>query len=106
MQKTRVSYSFPCIFEDWDTVLVILYISKFAEFSVCTVNYGPSFFPSILYGPSARRTGRKAMEKNENPQYFVKFAFLYHAVAVAALSGISHMGVGPHMIPILSLFIT
>ena len=38
-----------------------------AEFSVRTVNYGPSvFFPSI-YGPSAKRAGHKSMEKNENP---------------------------------------
>ena len=35
-----------------------------AKFSVRTVNYGPSFFPSI-YGPSAKRTGHKSMEKNE-----------------------------------------
>ena len=32
-----------------------------AEFSVRTVNYGPSFFPSI-YGPSAKRAGHKSME--------------------------------------------
>ena len=37
-----------------------------AEFSVRTVNYGPSFFPSI-YGPSAKRLGHKSMEKNEDP---------------------------------------
>ena len=37
-----------------------------AEFSVRTVNYGPSFFPSI-YGPSATRAGHKSMEKNEDP---------------------------------------
>ena len=37
-----------------------------AEFSVRTVNYGPSFFPSI-YGPSAKRAGHKSMEKNEDP---------------------------------------
>ena len=37
-----------------------------AEFSVRTVNYGPSFFPSI-YGPSAKRGGHKSMEKNEDP---------------------------------------
>ena len=35
-----------------------------AEFSVRTVNYGPSFFASI-YGPSARRAGHKSMGKNE-----------------------------------------
>ena len=35
-----------------------------AEFSVRTVNYGPSFFPSI-YGPRASRLGHKSMEKNE-----------------------------------------
>ena len=33
-----------------------------AEFSVCTVNYGPSFFPSI-HGRSAKRAGHKSMEK-------------------------------------------
>ena len=33
-----------------------------AEFSVCAVNYGPSFFPSI-YGPSAKRAGHKSMKK-------------------------------------------
>ena len=35
-----------------------------AEFSVRTVNYGSSFFPSI-YGPSAKRAGHKSTEKNE-----------------------------------------
>ena len=33
-----------------------------AEFSVRTVNYGPSFFPS-----SAKRAGHKSMRKNEDP---------------------------------------
>ena len=33
-----------------------------AEFSVRSVNYGPSVFPSI-YGPSASRLGHKSMEK-------------------------------------------
>ena len=33
-----------------------------AEFSVRTVNYGPSFFASI-YGPSVKRAGHKSMEK-------------------------------------------
>ena len=37
-----------------------------AEFSVRTVIYEPSFFPSI-YGPSAKRAGHKSMEKNEDP---------------------------------------
>ena len=37
-----------------------------AEFSVRTLNYGPSFFPSI-YGPSAKHAGHKSMEKNEDP---------------------------------------
>ena len=37
-----------------------------AEFSVRTVNYRPSFFPSI-YDPSAKRAGHKSMEKNEDP---------------------------------------
>ena len=37
-----------------------------AEFSVRTVNYGPSYFPSI-YGPSAKRAGHKLMGKNEDP---------------------------------------
>ena len=37
-----------------------------AEFSVRTVNYGPSFFPSI-YGPSAKRAGHKSMGKNDDP---------------------------------------
>ena len=37
-----------------------------AEFSVRTVNYGRSFFPSI-YVPSAKHTGHKSMEKNEDP---------------------------------------
>ena len=37
-----------------------------AEFSVRTVNHGPSFFPSI-YGPRAKRAGHKSMEKNEDP---------------------------------------
>ena len=36
-----------------------------AEFSVRTVNYGPSFFASI-YGPSAKRAGHKSMQKNED----------------------------------------
>ena len=35
-----------------------------AEFSVRTVNYGPSFFASI-YGPSASRLGHKSMGKND-----------------------------------------
>ena len=45
------------------------FVSKYlllAEFLVRTVNYGPSFFPSI-YGPSAKRAGHKSMEKNEDP---------------------------------------
>ena len=33
-----------------------------AEFSVCAVNYGPSFFP-LIYGPSAKRAGHKSMKK-------------------------------------------
>ena len=37
-----------------------------AEFSVRTVNYGPSFFPSN-YGPSVKRAGHKSMGKNEDP---------------------------------------
>ena len=37
-----------------------------AEFSVHTVNYGPSYFPSI-YGPRASRLGHKLMGKNEDP---------------------------------------
>ena len=37
-----------------------------AEFSVRTVNYRPSFFPSI-YGPSVKHTGHKSMEQNEDP---------------------------------------
>ena len=37
-----------------------------AEFSVRTVNYGPTLFPSI-YDPSASRLGHKSMEKNEDP---------------------------------------
>ena len=37
-----------------------------AEFSVRTVNYGPSFFPSIN-DQSAKRAGHKSMEKNEDP---------------------------------------
>ena len=39
-------------------------------FSVRTVNYGPSSFPSI-YGPRASRLGHKSMEKNSvrNLQY-------------------------------------
>ena len=41
-----------------------------AEFSVRTVNYGPSFFPSI-YGPSAKRAGHKSMGKNEANKMFI-----------------------------------
>ena len=39
-------------------------------FSVRTVNYGLSFFPSI-YGPSTKRAGHKLMEKTRfrNLQY-------------------------------------
>ena len=39
-------------------------------FSVHTVNYGPSFFPSI-YGPRSSHLGHKSMEKNlvRNLQY-------------------------------------
>ena len=37
-----------------------------AEFSVRTVNYRPSFFPSI-YGPRAKRAGHKSMEKKQGP---------------------------------------
>ena len=37
-----------------------------AEFSVRTVNYGPSFFPSI-YGLSVKHAGHKSMEKHEDP---------------------------------------
>ena len=37
-----------------------------AEFSVRTVNYEPSFFPSIC-GLSAKRAGHKSMGKNEDP---------------------------------------
>ena len=41
-----------------------------AEFSVRTVNYGPSFFP-LIYGPSAKRAGHKSMKKKRirNLQY-------------------------------------
>ena len=42
-----------------------------AEFSVRTVHYEPSFFPSI-YGPSAKRAGHKSMEKNEDPSFKVR----------------------------------
>ena len=50
---------------DYDNKYLLL-----AEFSVRTVNYGPSFFPSI-YGPRASRLGHKSMEKNSvrNLQY-------------------------------------
>ena len=37
-----------------------------AEFSDRTVNYGRSFFPSI-YDSSAKPSGHKSMEKNEEP---------------------------------------
>ena len=37
-----------------------------AKFSVHTVNYGPSFFPSI-YGPSAKCAGHKSMKKQRGP---------------------------------------
>ena len=49
-----------------DNVLWILGSSDkyllLAEFSVRTVNYGLSFFPSI-YGPGAKCVGHKSMEK-------------------------------------------
>ena len=41
-----------------------------AEFSVRTVNYRPTFFPST-YGPSAKRVGHKLMEKNEANKMFI-----------------------------------
>ena len=45
----------------WRNIYLLL-----AEFSVGTVKYEPSFFPSI-YGPGAKRAGHKSMEKNEDP---------------------------------------
>ena len=54
LQIVRLRAELPCIY-------LLL-----AEFSVRTVNYGPSCFPSI-YGPSAKRAGHKSMEKNEDP---------------------------------------
>ena len=45
--------------------IIVLIIDKYlllAKFSVRTVNYGLSFFPSI-YGPRASRLGHKSMEK-------------------------------------------
>ena len=38
--------------------------NSFHRPSVLTVNYGPSFFPSI-YGPNVKRAGYKLREKNE-----------------------------------------
>ena len=48
---------------------VCIYL-KLAEFSVRTVNYEPSFLPSI-YDPRASRLGHKSMEKTRirNLQY-------------------------------------
>ena len=40
-----------------------------AEFSVRTVNYGPSFFPIDLFALGAMH---KSMEKNEDPQSKVR----------------------------------
>ena len=37
-----------------------------AEFSVHTVNYGPSFFP-LIYALSAKRASHKSLEKTEDP---------------------------------------
>ena len=37
-----------------------------AEFSVHTVNYGPSFFP-LIYGLSAKHASHKSLEKTEDP---------------------------------------
>ena len=45
----------------WQNLYLLL-----AELLVRTVNYRPSFFPSI-YGPSVKRAGHKSMEKNEDP---------------------------------------
>ena len=47
-------------------ILLYTYIPLISRILVRTVNYGPSFFPSI-YGPSAKRAGHKSMEKNEDP---------------------------------------
>ena len=41
------------------------------EFKVRTVEYGPTFFPSI-YGPSAKCTGPKSTGKNEDPYFIVR----------------------------------
>ena len=47
--------------------VAVLYVpGLLAEFSVRTVDYGPSFLPSI-YGPNAKRAGHKSMGKNEDP---------------------------------------
>ena len=58
--KVRVfgTQKWPIIISDGSERVYLL----LAEFSVRTVNYGPSFFPSI-YGPSAKRAGHKSMEK-------------------------------------------
>ena len=49
-----------------------------AEFSVCTVNYGPSIFPSI-YGPSAKREGHKSIE-NKTPKVVSVDALVYGSI--------------------------
>ena len=35
------------------------------EFEVCTVSYGPSFFP-LIYDPSAKRAGHTSTGQNED----------------------------------------
>ena len=62
----NLSFCFKC--PDTGTVQILGNILHLllAEFSVRTVNYGASFFPSI-YGPNAKRAGHKSMETNEDP---------------------------------------
>ena len=49
-----------------DTNMAVMTYLLLTEFEVCTVSYGPSFFP-LIYGPSAKRAGHKSTGKNEDP---------------------------------------
>ena len=50
-------------------------LTLFTVLSVRTVNYGPSFFPSI-YGPNVKRAGYKLMEKTKYLLYYLLFGGL------------------------------
>ena len=67
MECGENNIDFVTVLLSWQQSMSTKQSDTLAEFSVCTVNYGPSFFFPSIYGPRASRLGHKSMEKKEDP---------------------------------------